>query len=184
MMKLLKVLLISVIVIAAMACEAEEKNNTDDTAPAVEFFNNMSELCGETFTGGIDYPDDPEHEMAGFEYTMIVESCTEKEIRIPFHVGENKSRTWVLTLEGDRLLFKHDHRHEDGTPEDLTMYGGYANENGDAYRQYFPADQQTTDMLPEAASNVWMMHIDEENSQFVYYLERHNAPRFRAVFTM
>lgn len=189
-MKLLNIALISVIGAALIHCapaekkDSEENRNTSGIASTVQFFNTMSALCGQTFTGGIDYPDDPDHEMAGFEYTMIVESCSENEIRIPFHVGENRSRTWVLTLDGDRLLFKHDHRHEDGSPEDLTMYGGYANDDGDAFRQYFPADDQTAEMLPEASTNVWMMHIDTINNRFVYYLERHNEPRFRAVFSM
>lgn len=166
-----------------LACSGERmQEDTADAPYTVQFFNNLADLCGQTYSGELVYPEDPAHEMAGQEFRMIVESCTGNEIRVPFHVGENTSRTWVLTLTGEQLLLKHDHRHSDGTPEDLTMYGGYANTQGDAYRQFFPADQETADMLPEAATNVWMMEIDHDNGEFIYYLERHNEPRFRAVF--
>jgi hypothetical protein len=97
--------------------------------------------------------------------------------------GEDKSRTWILTLREGRLLLKHDHRHADGTPDNVTMYGGWANE-GDANRQRFPADSDTAKLLPEAATNVWTLEIDSANEQFVYALERHGQPRYKAVFTL
>ena len=53
-------------------------------------------------------------------------------------VGEDRSRTWILTLSEKGLLFKHDHRHPDGTPDKITMYGGWAAEGGTAYLNVFP----------------------------------------------
>mgnify|MGYP002652099858 CR=1 FL=1 len=55
---------------------------------------------------------------------MHIRECSETEIRIPIHVGENRSRTWVATRQGEGLRLKHDHRHEDGSEDVLTQYGG------------------------------------------------------------
>jgi len=114
---------------------------------------------------------------------MHVEICTEREIRVPFHVDEDRSRTWVLTRSDAGLLLKHDHRHEDGTPEELTMYGGWARDGGTSLRQSFPADEQTAKMLPAAATNVWTLEL-EPGRRFVYDLTRHGQPRFRAEFDL
>ena len=51
-------------------------------------------------------------------------SCDLAEIRIPFHVGEDRSRTWVMTPTSVGLRLKHDHRHEDGSEDEVTQYGG------------------------------------------------------------
>jgi hypothetical protein len=39
---------------------------------------------------------------------MKIETCTDTEIRISFRVGEDKSRTWIITLDEKGLLFNHD----------------------------------------------------------------------------
>ncbi len=114
---------------------------------------------------------------------VTIDSCID-EIRIPFRVGEDKSRTWILSLDDRGLLFKHDHRHADGTPDKVTMYGGWAAPEGTAHRQQFPADSDTRKLIPEAATNVWVIEMDKEKQQLVYYLERHNEPRYRAVFKL
>jgi len=57
---------------------------------------------------------------------MEVRSCTEEEIRIPFHVGEDRSRTWVLSRSDSGFRLVHDHRHEDGSADAITGYGGSA----------------------------------------------------------
>ena len=85
-------------------------------------------------------PNDP---FDGKTLVMHVRSCTPGELRIPFHVGEDHSRTWVLTRTTSGLRLKHDHRHADGTEDVLTMYGG----------------------------NTWAMEI-EPGVRFVYELAR------------
>lgn len=110
---------------------------------------------------------------------MHVKSCDDGTIKIPFFVGENRSRTWVLTFKNDRILLKHDHRHEDGTEDKVTQYGGMTTNSGQAGIQVFPADQQTVDMLPTAAGNVWWITIDKDF--FSYNLRRIGSER---VFTV
>lgn len=163
------------------ACGGKQSENSN---PQEAFFDRVATLCGQQFGGASVFPDDPEDEMYGAELTMTVETCTENEIRIPFYVDEDSSRTWVITRTEKGLLLKHDHRYPDGTPHDLTDYGGYAGNSGSATRQYFAADEETAEMLPEASTNVWMLEIDEDAEQFIYYLERHEEPRFRAEFSM
>lgn len=148
------------------------------------FFEQMKQFCGNTYVGKSVFPADKNDSFYGKTLVMKVETCTKNEIRVPFSVGEDKSRTWVLSLDDKGLLFKHDHRHDDGTPHDLTMYGGYANNKGTALSQSFPADSETKILVPKGVTNVWHLTIDQEKHQFIYYLERHNKPRFKAVFEL
>jgi hypothetical protein len=151
---------------------------------ATLFFQNLKKLCGQHFDGATDFPkDEPGHPLAGKKLTISVGPCSDNEIRIPLQAGEDKSRTWILTLREGRLLLKHDHRHADGTPDKVTMYGGWAAE-GDATRQRFPADGETAKLIPEAATNVWTLEIDAAKGQLIYALERHGQPRYKAVFQL
>jgi hypothetical protein len=164
------------------AKEASTKSPEFKTQKA--FFNRLRKMCGKQFQGETNFPQNADHPMVGKKLVMSVASCTEKEIRIPFQVGEDKSRTWILTLSDKGLLFKHDHRHPDGTPDQITMYGGWAAANGTSYLQRFPADPDTVKLIPEAATNVWTLQIIPEKQQFMYYLERNNQPRYRAYFNL
>ena len=156
-----------------------------EISPQEAFFKRLSQLCGETFTGRTEFPEDPAHPMVGKKLLVAFGPCRADEIRVPFQVGEDKSRTWILTLSKDGLLLKHDHRHPDGTPDKITMYGGWADQvNGSAARQYFRADEETARLLPEAATNVWRLEIDEEKRQLIYALMRNDVPRYRAVFDL
>ena len=148
------------------------------------FFANLIKLCGQQFEGETKFPQDPQHPLFGKKLIMKVASCSENELRIPFQVGEDKSRTWILTLTDKGLLFKHDHRHEDGTPDKITMYGGWAAVDGTAHAQKFPADAETAKLIPEAVTNVWKLEINPEMRQFTYSLERHGKPRYEAVFSL
>jgi len=159
---------------AVQAGQASEENNHE------LFFNNLTSLCGDVFTGASTYPDDPEHDFAGKKLVADFAECSEDEIRIKFAVGEDHSRTWVITKSDKGLLLKHDHRHADGTPDDITNYGGWANQAGTGYKQYFEADQETAELIPEAATNVWMLSYDPEKQVLTYDLKRHNKPRYQA----
>ena len=148
------------------------------------FFENFKQLCGKSIVGKSVFPTNKNNGFYGKELIMTVKSCSEKEIRVPFSVGSDDSRTWILSINDKGLLLKHDHRHKDGTPDKLTMYGGYADQVGNAFSQSFPADERTKELVPKGVTNVWTLTIDQKNKQFVYYLERHNKPRFKAVFEL
>lgn len=142
------------------------------------FWNNLQNLCGKAFEGQLILPEnDPQ--FANKKLVMHVRSCNDNEIKIPFFVGDDKSRTWVLTYEDDRILLKHDHRHEDGSEDKITMYGGRTTNTGQASIQLFPADEETAVLIPAASTNVWWITLDENS--FTYNLRRLGTDR---IFTV
>ena len=168
---------------AAPRPHARAANDLPDAAAL--FFQNLKTLCGQRFEGATEFPDEPDHPLGGGKkLTITFEKCSENEIRIPLQAGEDKSRTWIVTLSGNRLLLKHDHRHADGTPDKVTMYGGWATAEGDALRQRFSADEETAKLIPEAATNVWTIEMDAARERLTYSLERHGEPRYKAVFKL
>ena len=174
--------------IAAVAMVAGLASTTagSEATPQQLFFANLKSLCGATYVGVTEFPlNEPDHPLGGGkQLTIHFASCSETEIRIPLQAGEDKSRTWVLTLRDGKLLLKHDHRHPDGTPDKQTNYGGWATDGGTAQRQQFAADEETAKLIPEAATNVWTIEIDAVRQRFGYSLERNKAPRYRAAFKL
>ena len=152
--------------------------------PEKNVYASLKKLCGKSYFGETTFPDDPKHPFAGKQLKMTIASCTDSEIKIPFQVGEDKSRTWIISKTDKGLLFKHDHRHKDGTPDEVTMYGGYAKPNSSSNQESFPADEYTAQLIPAAKTNVWTISIDPQKKTFTYYLERHEKPRYRAIFKL
>lgn len=110
--------------------------------PQDAFFSRLTALCGRAFEGRIASPPVAlDSSFAGKRLVMHVRDCSAEEIKVPFHVGDNRSRTWVITRTGSGLRLKHDHRHEDGSEDVLTQYGGDTVAPGTARRQEFPVDQ-------------------------------------------
>ena len=141
------------------------------------FFQRLSSLCGKSFEGRIASPPvEADAAFAGKRLVMHVRNCSANEIRIPFHVGEDRSRTWVVTRTGAGLRLKHDHRHEDGSEDKLTQYGGDTIGEGSAARQEFPADRFSKELfvrenIPASTQNVWAMEAEPGRS-FAYELRR------------
>ena len=147
------------------------------SAPQDAFWSSLSALCGKGFEGRIASPPvEADKDFAGKRLVMHVRECSADTIRIPFHVGEDRSRTWVITRTGGGLRLKHDHRHEDGSEDKLTQYGGDTTNSGTAVRQEFPADQFSKDLflrenIPASTANVWAMEAAPAR-MFAYELRR------------
>jgi len=141
------------------------------------FWTALQQHCGKSYEGVIisgataDFKDK--------KLVMHVKACEENRIRIPFNVGDNRSRTWVLTKKKSSITLKHDHRHEDGSEDTVTQYGGTSTNEGFANMQIFPADLQTQKTIPAAASNVWWITIND--SSFTYNLRRIGSDRLFTV---
>jgi hypothetical protein len=149
--------------------------------PQELFWSRLEALCGQAFAGRLDEAAPGTGEtFAGRTLTMHVRRCTADRIEIPFHLGENRSRTWILTRTAGGLRLKHDHRHADGSEERLTQYGGDTLEPGTPTRQEFPADLFTARLLPAAATNIWALEL-EPGVRFVYELRRAGDERRFAV---
>jgi len=156
-------------------------------APQDQFFANLGALCGQSFEGRVVTQDERDAGFASQRLVMHVRDCTADVIRVPFHVGEDRSRTWVITRTGAGLRLKHDHRHEDGSEDVLTQYGGDTVNVGTAERQEFPADQHsrtlfTAQNIPQSATNVWAVEVHPGRA-FVYELRRENR-HFRVEFDL
>ena len=149
-----------------------------DPSGAKQFREALLAHCGNAYEGRVvAAPDDSD--FRGKRLVMHVRSCEGDVINIPFNVGDDRSRTWVLTFLDNRILLKHDHRHADGTSDEVTMYGGMTSNSGQPGIQVFPADEETRILIPEASSNVWWITIDD--STFTYNLRRLSTER---VFTI
>lgn len=144
--------------------------------PQDRFLGALASLCGKAFEGRIASPAvEADAAFAGKRLVMHVRSCAKDEIRIPFHVGEDRSRTWVITRTGSGLRLKHDHRHTDGSEDKLTQYGGDSIREGSAGRQEFPADDFSKALfvrenIPVSTTNVWAVEV--HGRTFAYELRR------------
>jgi hypothetical protein len=122
--------------------------------------------------------------MGAERLVMHVRSCTSSEIRIPFHVGANRSRTWVITRTPNGLRLKHDHRHEDGSEDKVTQYGGDTRGTVNGTTVDFFADAHTASLIPAAATNIWTIAL-EPGRAFAYGLRREaQGRRFRVDFDL
>ena len=154
-------------------------------APADVFMAAVAAHCGKAYTGRIvanePKPATPDA-FEGKPLVMHVRGCEAPitRIEIPFHVGDDHSRTWILTRTATGLRLKHDHRHEDGSPDAMTMYGGRGMDAGSATRQEFPVDAESVAMfkaggLAASVDNTWAMELDA--TRFVYELSRPRSQR-------
>ncbi|AZU03272.1 hypothetical protein X907_0728 [Glycocaulis alkaliphilus] len=159
---------------------ADPLDASPDTAPAADgLIEALSQYCGQSFEGEITSPPvEMDGDFAGQRLVMHVRECFEDEVRVPFHVGDNHSRTWLITrLDDGRLRLKHDHRHEDGSEDTLTQYGGESVFPPVSARVEFPADQFSKDLferegIPVSMDNTWIMEVTD--TTFVYTLTRPN----------
>ena len=143
-----------------------------------EFWNKISSHCGKSYEGKITSSGKNEG-FDGKKLVMHVKTCEGNVLRIPFMVGPDRSRTWVLTNQDDGILLKHDHRLESGVEDSVTQYGGKSTNTGNANMQFFPADQETCDLLGYACFNVWWITIDDNT--FTYNLRRTGTERLFTV---
>lgn len=153
-------------------------------APAERFWQALASLCGQAFAGRVTEAIPADTVFSRAQLRMHVRHCTADSIRIPFHVGEDRSRTWVITRTGAALRLKHDHRHADGSEDAVTQYGGNHRAPGTATTQEFPADAFTAELIPYARTNVWTVEV-VPGSRFAYALRREGTERrFRVEFDL
>ena len=127
---------------------------------------------------------DDKDPFAGKKLVIHFKKCSDNEFRIAFAVGEDSSRTWVLTNDVKGLLLKHDHRHKDGTPDSITLYGGYSRSAQHEYEHFFPADAYTAELIPAAATNEWNFILSRDRKMLSYILRRDGKLRFHADFDL
>ncbi len=150
--------------------------------PAKQFWDTLQSHCNNAYEGTLIFPKE-DKTFGDKKLIMHLRSCNDTIIKIPFYVGEDKSRTWILTYQNDRISLQHDHRHEDGAEDDINFYGGTSTNKGKANIQFFPADVHTQTMIPKAATNIWWITIDD--TTFTYNLRRLGTDRlFKVVMDL
>jgi hypothetical protein len=158
--------------------------------PADSFMARLHGLCGKAFAGRMVSSDSADADMRSQPLVMHFRQCRPGEVRIPFHVGGDRSRTWVVTRTAAGVRLKHDHRHRDGSPDALTMYGGETVTPGTAGRQEFPADAESIALFTRtnrAVSNRNIWAIEVGPTTFAYELRRPPVPGgrfFRVEFDL
>ncbi|MGM0526090.1 MAG: hypothetical protein ACQEQ8_07855 [Pseudomonadota bacterium] len=186
-----QVVLATALVVASTTVYAQSEAEVVKPAPSVstqaqsEFFDAINQHCGKSYAGEVTV-DTPA--SGGFDGDLImhVRKCGDQRIEIPFHVGDDHSRTWILTQTGSGISLKHDHRQPDGNYDPLTMYGGHTEDTGYASAQSFPVDAYSQELfielgVPQSNTNIWQMYIHEET--FTYRLIREGR-EFRVDFDL
>jgi hypothetical protein len=150
---------------------------TDDDKAS--FMASLQQMCGKAFEGQVISTDAADADIAKETLVMHVRECTDTQIKIPFHVGKNRSRTWVISQDQNQITLKHDHRHENGHEDKITQYGGTSMKTihqGPALRREFPVDEYSKTMfkhegLNASLTNVWAIEV-KPNISFIYELSR------------
>jgi hypothetical protein len=175
-------LLKNVVVLTLVILTAVAPVRAEQTAHL--FFDKLASLCGNRYVGLMTFPTDGQDSFKGKELLAEIKQCDERQIRIPFAVGDDTSRTWVFTKTEVGTRLKHDHRHTDGSVDEVSNYGGDSTNSGSALSQSFPADQFTGVLIPAASTNVWSITLSADHKQITYHLERDDKPRFTAVLEL
>ena len=150
------------------------------------FFENIRKHCGKAYQGKVTVDNAADGSFAKKTLIMHVRKCTDSQLQIPFHMGDDASRTWIITKTGSGLSLKHDHRHQDGSFDKSTMYGGHTLDAGWSQMQSFPADQYSQELfvaqgIPQSVGNTWQMFIYP--NKFTYRLVREGR-EFRVDFDL
>lgn len=147
------------------------------TEPEPIFFERLSALCdGQAYAGTLVSNDAADADFKGADMRMGPATCEAEMIRIPFAVGEDRSRTWEISRTETGLRLKHDHRHKDGSEDVLTQYGGDSDATGSIAQQDFPADAETKALfirenIEVSTQNTWSLEV-EPGALFVYQMRR------------
>jgi len=182
----------SAILVAPLAllagCVAPRAGASD---PQARFMAVLAGHCGKAYAGRMVSADAADADMAGRAMVVHFRECAEGRMAIPFHVQQadgswDRSRTWLITRTDAGLRLKHDHRHEDGSHDAVTMYGGDTADSGTAAAQDFPVDAESIAMfraagLTASVTNVW--RVEATPATYAYQLSREGR-LFRVEFDL
>ena len=164
------------IILLATFCLSACVSAPQTKAPADQFFERMSILCGKSFRGKMIAGNESDTSFATADLQAHARECSANEIRIAFDVGEDRSRTWIITRTDSGLRLKHRHMLKDGTEDPVSQYGGDTSAEGTAARQEFPVDAFSKAMFTKEGrtvsnTNVWAFEV-EPGQSLVYELAR------------
>ncbi len=195
--------MVRIVVTLALAVSLAACATLPQAGPQQQFWQALTSHCGKAYAGRMISDEAVDAEMRGAPMVMHVRRCSAQRIEVPFHVQRqdgswDRSRTWVLTRTGagrsGGLRLKHDHRHEDGKPDAMTMYGGDTAQPGSARAQDFPVDAESQALFRRegrsvSLTNVWRVEVDPAGTPsagFAYRLLRQppDARNFHVAFDL
>lgn len=183
-------------VLALAACAAPGSGGPAVSAsaradPQGAFMATLASHCGKAYAGRLVSSDAADADMAGADMVVHFRECSPDRMAIPFHVRSadgtwDRSRTWLITRTASGLRLKHDHRHADGSPDAVTLYGGDTAAPGSAGAQDFPVDQDSIAMfraggMTASLTNVWRVEVTPD--AYIYQLSREGR-LFRVAFDL
>ena len=181
---------------ALTACATPQVSKPD---PQDAFWQALTSHCGKAYAGGLASEDARDADWAGKRMIAHWAECSDTRVAIAFHVedaeapgGWNRSRTWIVGREVYEnaaqtttvFTLKHDHRHEDGSEDAVTQYGGLTHDKGEARAQDFPVDMMSIELfkregLDASLTNVWRIEVypaGSPDATFAYQLTRLGDP--------
>lgn len=135
------------------------------------FFVELRRLCGSSYVGTAVEAPPGDSTCIGSRMVMHLRDCADDRIVIPVQVGEDRSRTWIISRSDDGLRLMHVHRHADGSEDENSRYGGTTITAGTRFRQDFPADTFSVRMVPGRATQTWTIEL-RPGETFDYSLHR------------
>ena len=156
--------------------------------PQDVFMARLNALCGQRFVGRVTTDDPADADFRDNRLLMHVRDCSADEVGIPFAVGEDRSRRWIVTRTAAGLRLKHDHRDEQGVIHGYHMYGGDTAGPGTALRQEFPVDRESIEQFVAggatvSTTNVWAVEL-LPGRMFAYALRRPEGRFMRVEFDL
>ncbi len=172
----------SPLILSACATAPEPANPQD------AFMARLNALCGQRFEGRVVSTDPADADFRNNRLVMHVRDCSADEVGVPFAVGEDRSRRWVITRTDAGLRLKHDHRDPEGVIHGYHMYGGDTATAGTASRQEFPVDRESVDQFvaggaQASTTNVWAVEA-HPGRMFAYELRRPSGRFMRVEFDL
>jgi hypothetical protein len=181
--KHLRLSLLALLVLPLAACaEPDPPAAPDDVHDA--FLANLAEHCGQAFLGRVIHVPETDPYFTGDpELVMEVRECSPEEVRIPVHLGENSSRTWIFSRTGGGVDLRHDHRHDDGTPEANTFYGSFVSEPPVAEEPPSANRHEFKRVTDEGIRSGWVVEIIP-GERYTYGTQRDGEWRHRFDFDL
>ena len=136
-------------------------------------FEKLSANCGKAFMGRTKLDPAASETYRAVDIILHVRDCSDNQIQMPMHVGDNHSRTLIISkLDDGRLQLQHRHTHEDGSPDDLTLYGGFTKQgSGDGMRANFHVGDYTRQLfidhkIQRSLENVWTISMGDKTATY------------------
>lgn len=157
---------------------ATENSDTDAQSlrdKQLQFFQNLSQLCGKAFVGKVAIDTENSETLRDKPIVLHVRKCSSSQLQMPLHIGDDSSRTLLISKTSEGLQLQHDHRYPDGKSHTASMYGGHTTSKGEATLQSFPVDDFSKTLflqteLKSSVNNVWQIGVT--NKMLSYRLTR------------